>query len=270
MHSKDLFNLLTQEYSLKLAITPQDFQIVKRIREKVYSHKYNFTPVFMEEKGYLFAEDGIQSFIYLLRHNTTNTYVGTVRLFFINETTPLQELPMQTDGNVQDNAIINTMHTFPICEISRLALVKTLPIHQDYSALRLRTYLAKLLMIATRLNLFLYQQNTVFAIMEPSLHLILKRQNVKFQQIGKPVDYYGLRTPFGIERTALLRDTEETMGSITRHYLKELCQNPDSFWTFIDNNPYLERSDIQLDRICKLFKEHGENVDLSLLLGEDT
>ncbi|HHD78357.1 MAG TPA: hypothetical protein ENK98_01760 [Epsilonproteobacteria bacterium] len=75
--------------------------------------------------------------------------------------------------------------------------------------------------------------------------------------------------PYAIEREKLLQDTEKTMGTITRHYLKALCQNPDAFWEFIDNNPYLERSDIQLDRICQLFKEHGDNVDLSLLLGED-
>ncbi|HFQ61013.1 MAG TPA: hypothetical protein ENK39_01765 [Epsilonproteobacteria bacterium] len=269
MHSEDFFNLLTQEYSIKLATSPQDFQAVKEVRREVFSHKYNMTPTLLENKGYLFSKDDIQSFIYLLRHNTTNSYVGTVRLFFINGTTPLQKLPMQKDGNVKDNVIKNMMHTFPICEISRLALVNTLPRYKDYSALRLRTYLAMLLMISTRLNLFLYHQNTIFAIMEPSLHLILKRQNVRFRQIGKPVEYYGIRTPFGIERKKLLQDTEETMGTITRHYLKELCQNPDSFWEFIDNNPYLERSDIQLDRICQLFKEYGDDVDLSLLLGED-
>ena len=104
--------------------------------------------------------------------------------------------------------------------------------------------------------------------MEPSLHHILKRQNVNFKQISKSIDYYGMRIPYAIERTKLLRDTEENMGKLTRYYLKELCQNPEPFWQFIDNNPYLERSDIQLDRICQLFKEHGDDVDLELLLGE--
>jgi hypothetical protein len=40
------------------------------------------------------------------------------------------------------------------------------------------------------------------------------------------------------------------------------------FWSFIDNNPYLERSDMQLDNICKLFKENGNNITLSQLLDE--
>ncbi len=100
---------------------------------------------------------------------------------------------------------------------------------------------------------------------------ILKRQNVNFESISDSVDSYGTkRTPYVIERNQILKDTEETMGKITRHYFKELCQDPDSFWEFIDNNPYLEHSDIQLDRICQLFKEYGDDVDLSLLLGEDT
>ncbi len=90
---------------------------------------------------------------------------------------------------------------------------------------------------------------------------------MNFKQIGEPVEYYGIRTPYAIERKELLSDTEETMGEITRYYLKKLCKNSDSFWQFIDNNPYLERSDIQLDRICKLFEEYGDDADLSLLLG---
>ena len=269
MHNKEVIDLLTKEYSIKLAVTSQDFQAVKEIRKKVFSQKYNMSPESLEKKGYLFSQADIQSFIYLLLHNTTNTYIGTVRIFFINKTTPILKLPMQKDGNVHDDVIENIMHTFPICEISRLALENMLPSYKNYSELKLRTYLSMLLMISTRLNLFLYHQNTVFAIMEPSLHRILKRQHVNFKQIGEPVDYYGMHTPFGIERKALLSDTEETMGTITRHYLKALCQNPDAFWRFIDNNPYLERSDIQLERICQLFKEYGDDVPLSLLIGEE-
>ena len=53
-------------------------------------------------------------------------------------------------------------------------------------------------------------------------------------------------------------------------YLQDLCKNPEKFWEFIDNNPYpyLERSYIQLDRICQLFEAHGDDVDLLLLLAE--
>ena len=175
---------------------------------------------------------------------------------------------MQKDGGVQD--IEHLTKNLPLIEVSRGALVQNLPSHNQYSALQLRTILTYGLMITTRINLLLYPCTMVFSIMEPSLHRILKRQRVDFEQIAEPVELCGTRTPYAIERKKLLQDTEESMGEVTRYYLKELCENPDAFWAFIDNNPYLERSEIHLDRICRLFKEHGEDVALSLLMGEDT
>ena len=269
MQNEQVINLLTKEYTIILATTPQHFQSVKKIRKEVFSSKYNLSPNQLESIGFIYNQEDKQSFIYLLKHNLTNKYVGTVRIFFINKKTPFQQLSIQKYGRV--NHIKYLTQVFPTCEISRLALTNSLPNYKDYSALKLRTYLAILLMISTRLNLLLIHYNNIFAIMEPSLQRILKKQKVNFEPIGDFVDSCGIKKiPFAIQREELLQDTEETMGIITRHYLKELCQNPDSFWEFIDNNPYLERSDIQLDRICQLFKEYGDDVDLSLLLGEDT
>ena len=42
-----------------------------------------------------------QSFIYLLQHKPTEEYVGSVRVIFINENTPIQIIPMQRDGKVE-------------------------------------------------------------------------------------------------------------------------------------------------------------------------
>ena len=106
--------------------------------------------------------------------------------------------------------------------------------------------------------------------MERSLYRILKRQSVAFEPIGDAVDYYGVRFPFVIKKENFLvagEKTEGTMGQLTRYYLQELCNNPESFWQFIDSNPYLERSDIHLDRISQLFKEHKDDVTMELLLG---
>ena len=176
-------------------------------------------------------------------------------------------MPMQRDGKVE--GIEHLTKDLPICEISRLALIKTIPEHKDFSMTQLRTLLSMALMSATRINFFLYHYSRIFAIMERSLHRILKRQSVAFEPIGDAVDYYGVRFPFVIKKEDFLiagKKTEGTMGQLTRYYLKELCKDPESFWQFIDNNPYLERSDIHLDRICQLFKEHGDDVDLSILL----
>ena len=266
MLPKQIFKLLTEDYTLILASDEKDFQAIKEVRAEVFSPKYSMPPEILEKKGYLFSQDDEQSFLYLLRDNTRDKYVGTVRAFFINQSTPVQKMPMQKDGNVE--GIEYLTQQLPICEISRMALSSNLSKHKDFSALQLSTYLAMSLMIATRINSFLYHYSTLFSIMEPSLFRILKRQNVKFNKIGNAVDYYGMRTPFAADREKMICETEESMGQITKYYLKELCKNPESFWKFIDNNPYLKRSDIQLYRICKLFEEHGDDVDLSLLLGE--
>lgn len=267
MPHQEIFNLLTKEYTLILATTKEHFNAVKKVRSDVFQHKYSIYPELKNSNWYLFSKDDIQSFIYLLRNNTSNTYVGTVRVFFINHKTPINQLPMQKDGDVK--GIQKLTHKIPICEISRLNLLSDLPKHSKLSTLRLRTYLSLGLMIATRINFFLYNYNKIFAIMEDSLERILTRQGVHFQQIGETINYYGKRTPFGIDKNPLLIDTDPTMGKITRYYLKELCKNPEPFWEFIDQNPYLEREDIELERICKLFEEYGDDADLALLMGEE-
>ena len=266
MSKEQVFHLLTKEYNLILATNKEDFLSVKEIRKEILLPKYQNFATIEDEDLFLFNDEDKQSFIYLLQHKKTKQYVGTARVYFVNNNTPLKIMPMEKYSHSKQ--IKQLSQTLPVCEISRLALSNKLIYHKDFSTIQLRTYLAMALMVTTRINFFLYHYPTIFAIMEPALHRILKRQGVNFEQIGEPVDYYGMRTPFAIERKKLLSNTEETMGKLTRFYLKELCDHPEIFWQFIDNNPYLERSDIQLDRICQLFKEHGDDVDLSLLLGD--
>lgn len=264
MIESQLFYLLTEEYSLLLATTPQHFTAVKRIRKEVLLSKYQTYSPIKNEEQFLLNDDDKQSFTYLLQHNTSQKFVGTVRLFFINKFTAIQQMPMQKDGHVQH--IDHLTHDLPICEVSRLALIPELPKHEKLSALSLRTSLSLALMCATRINLFLYAYQNVFAIMEPSLYRLLSRQNVHFEQIGPNVDYFGICTPFAIERKKLLYDTETIMGRITRHYLKILCDQPEEFWRYVDNNPYLTRSQTELETIDHLFQKYGKDVDLSLLL----
>ena len=266
---KKAFNLLTEEYSIFLATTPKHLQAVKDIRAEVFVSRLEMSFAELESRNFLINKDDEQSFIYLLQHNATKKYVGSVRVIFINEHTPIQIMPMQRDGKVK--GIEHLTKDFPICEISRLALIKGLPEHQDYSMSQLRTLLSMSLMSATRINFFLYHYSSIFAIMERSLHLILKRQSVAFTPIGDSVDYYGVRFPFVINQKDLslaIEKTEESMGKITKYYLLELCKNPGPLWNFIDNNPYLERSDIHLDKISQTFKKYGENVSIQQLVKE--
>ena len=266
MHDK-VFHLLAEEYSLLLATTKEDFQAVKEIRNDVIVNHY---PDVEESKEYIFNQDDEQSFIYLLQHKATKKYVGSVRIFFVNELTPIQEIPMQKDLHIKNIECLT--QDLPIGEISRFALVKNQIQHKDFSGLQLRTSLSLALMCATRINVFLYHYTKIFAIMERSLHRIFNRQSLTFEPIGDAIDFHGVRFPFVIRKESLLtagEETEGTMGKLTRHYLKEFCKNPESIWQFIDNNPYLERSDIQLDKICQHFKKYGDDIDMALLVRED-
>jgi N-acyl amino acid synthase of PEP-CTERM/exosortase system len=261
-----VFHLLTHDYSLILATKTEHFNAVKAIRNDVIVNHY---PSVNESKEYIFSQDDKQSFLYLLRHNQTQRYIGSVRIFFANNRTPVKTVPMEKDLHIKN--IENLTNQLPICEVSRFALVHDQVPHEEFSELHLRTYLSLTLMCATRINFLLYDYNKMFAIMEKSLHRILKRQGVLFSSIGDAIDFHGKRFPFVINKEDLsnaIVNTEGTMGDLTIYYLKELCQNIKSFWEFIDNNPYLNRSDIQLDCFCNLFKLHGEETSLSMLLAE--
>jgi len=264
MTDDTLFHLLTEEYTLLLAQNSNDYKHVKEIRKKVFSAKHNLSPEVLESKGYLFNQDDEQSFIYLIRHNKSNSYVGTVRIYFINTKTPLQQLTMQKDGHIPN--VSYNINIMPVCEITRFALSNKLIPYEDLSQLQLSSKLALLLMVGTRLSAFLYHYGKMYSAMEHSLDIILRRQGVKFKKISEPISYYGIRTPFANTGKELMIETEKSMGRLTRHYLKELCKTPETFWNFIDKHPYLERSDMHLDKICKLFEAYGDDVPLELLM----
>lgn len=259
-----VFYLLTEEYSLILATSPEHFQAVKEIRDDVIVNHY---PEVKKAKEYVFSQDDKQSFIYLLQHNETKRYIGSVRVFFVNDRTPIEKIPMEKDLHIKD--IEHLTQDLPICEISRFALVKDQVKHEDFSELQLRTYLSLALMCATRINVFLNHYSKMFAIMERSLYRILRRQSVALESIGDAIDFYGKRFPYVMKKENFAiagENTEGTLGEVTRYYLKKLCKDPEPLWKFVDNNPYLERSDIQLDKICQYFKEYGNGLDVKYIL----
>jgi hypothetical protein len=64
MTNNEAFKILTEEYTLKLATTQEDFQAVKTVRAEVFAPKYNMSRELLESKGYLFSEDDKQSFYF--------------------------------------------------------------------------------------------------------------------------------------------------------------------------------------------------------------
>ena len=263
MIDANIYHLLTQEYTLKLAITQQDIEAVKQVRKEALLPAYQNLADIQDEDAFLYNKDDEQSFIYLLYHNKTQRYVGTIRLFFVNDRTPIQQIPMQIYGHVK--GVENLVAEHPVYEVSRLALSPHIEPYGKLSALHLRTYLTIGLMSALGINAFIYPCEHIFAIMEPALHRILKRRNMNFEAIGPAVEYYGARIPHLISRKDLILRSEEIPRKITLHYLRKLCNTPEPFLTFIDTHPYLQRSDISLDHLCVLLEQSTEEDTISFL-----
>ena len=265
MKNLEIFDLLTTEYYLKLVTTQQDIVFLKEIRQKVLLPAYEKHTHIEDIDKFLYNQDDEQSFIYILIHNTTQKPVGTIRVFFINNKTPIKQLPIQMYGGVSD--IDNYMQTYPVCEISRLALIKDLPPYPKLSALKHRTILTIGLQSAIAINMYLYGYTTVFSIMEPALYRLLSRYGIDFKPIGQEVDYFGPRIPHAIPRDKLMREADKTLWEIALFYLKELAQNPDAFIEYINNHPYLTIDNIYIDKLIDTINKHPDiSVDKLLEL----
>ena len=264
MTNPSIFHLLTQEYSLELVTTKDDIESLKEIRRKTLLSAYQNLAEIEDEESFLYNKDDEQAFIYLLKHHSTQNYVGTIRIYFVNEKTPIQQIPLQMYGHVE--GIDHLVSEHPVCEVSRLALASDLEPYPGLSALQLRTYLTMGLMSTVGTTMFLYHCHNIFSIMEPALYRILKRQGIYFEQIGPAVEYYGMRIPHMIKRETLIKGSNETLGEITLFYLRKLCHSPESFKKFIEKHPYLELSDLCLDNICHIFRIHDEKVTVPFLM----
>ena len=266
MNDDEVFRLLTQEYSIILATSDEEIEAVKKIREEVFAPKLALSSEVLEEKGFLYGESDRQSFLYLLRENVTGRYVGTSRIFFVNHLTPISKITKEIYSYVENIDLLTV--DYPVCEISRFALSSQLTPYKNLSALQLRGYLSMALMATIGITLFLYRCEHIFATMERSLHRIIKRQNIEFEQIGASVEYYGTRTPYMIRREILISDAKEIFERIVLFYLKELCQDKQRLDNYIDQHPYLNRSDMQVDRVCELVAKYGDQLKVSHLVEE--
>jgi N-acyl amino acid synthase of PEP-CTERM/exosortase system len=250
---KDVLKLLQNDYELEFVTTPSQFQALKEIRLTVYMEKYNKSRNYLERIGVIYNHEDEQSFIYLLKHRHSGRYVGTVRSYFVNRHTPPAPLPM--NQTVPYEITEPYMRCVPFLEVSRLALIKKLPSHPDFSALKLHTMLTFVLFSTVRITATVYPVEVLFTIMEPALHRILKRRGISFHPISDAVDSYGTkRIPYISFAPVLFKETEKSMGDITRYHLKRFCFDSPSFQNFIRNHPYLRNETLCLDALCEIFQ----------------
>ena len=266
LQMKEVFTLLTQEYSIILATSDTHFKEVEKVRADAYFGRYAIEDE-ETKKSVPSDEYDAQSFIYLLRHNPSGSYMGTVRIVFANGITPSKYLPLEKMEGIGD--ISSYTRAKPIGEVSRLALCRELPKYKNFSALRLRSYLSMGLMSTIGINSFLYKYDSLFTLMESSLDRLLNRQGVAFRAIGESIELYGKRTPYTIKRDDLIQESKSILAQLSYYYTKELSEQPNAFNAYVDNHPYLNREDIQLDNLTKALEECSNEAELREFLKKD-
>ena len=100
--------------------------------------------------------------------------------------------------------------------------------------------LSFLLFLSVRISAVIYPVKVLFSIMEPALHRLMKRRGIDFHPIGEAVDSYGTRRiPYLAYASELFKQTEPSMGEITRYYLRRMSDPSYGLEAFIKNHPYI-------------------------------
>ncbi|MDP4536344.1 PEP-CTERM/exosortase system-associated acyltransferase [Alkalimonas collagenimarina] len=204
---------------------------VYRLRHQVYCEELHFEDVKeSHEECDEFDDRAIHCFV---RHLGSKNLAGTVRL--IGSNSPHELLPLeQFCGEAIDHPELSPAN-FPrhsICEISRLAVPENFRKRaidqfkgaatgaineQVFSETELRCfpYIAICLYLAATAMAMQTKRYHGFVMMEPRLARSLTFVGIKFQPIGKVIEFHGKRAPYYI-------DARELRNNLSSGYLKLL------------------------------------------------
>jgi N-acyl amino acid synthase of PEP-CTERM/exosortase system len=215
------------------ATSPALIDAVYRIRYEVYCRELHFESEDAFPDGReTDLNDGYSKHC-LLRHRSSKTFAGCVRLVMNNPQDPHSLLPFERhcSHSLQRNIIDpGELNRASFGEISRLAVVSRFrrrpgdqgfahgvpddlpePSHDErrvFPHIALGLYLAAAAM-GLRAGL-----DTVFVMMEPRLARHMRRYGIVFTQAGDAVDYHGQRGPFFITREDLYANMEPEIRSL--------------------------------------------------------
>ncbi len=221
----DLVSPYREYFSITMADTDELRKEVYRLRYEVYCRELGW-----EDPANF--PDGLEKDIYddcsrhcLLKHKRTGVYAGTVRMV-MTEKSPLNRPPIPMVEHCADTLFDGPIRPDRLAvgsygEISRLAL------HSEFrrrAAERLSpdgqgehlfewTQTERRRFPHIALGLYLGASAVglaagaggVYAMMEPRLARHLRFAGIRFEQVGEPVSFRGLRAPYYISRKALLR-----------------------------------------------------------------
>lgn len=226
MSMESLTNHFQRYFRIVLAETPELRKQVYRIRYEVYCREFQYEreedcPGGLEQDDY-----DEQSLHCLILHEASNTPAGCVRLVKTLSTDSSAPLPFEKFCGSSLNPEIllpSELHRNSLCEISRLAVHPSFrrrkgehksPLgYVDESGLNfteseLRTFplISVALFLAAFSLVVLTGRDNTFVMMEPSLARLLQMSGLLFKQVGKKIEYHGLRAAYHYTPEQAFRD----------------------------------------------------------------
>jgi N-acyl amino acid synthase of PEP-CTERM/exosortase system len=210
-----------------------------KIRHNVYCEELAFEQV--KEGGQEKDEFDEQSIFSLIKHKPSNLYTSCVRVVRIEKEGQLLPIEKFCLDSISDQKLHPSRdNRKEICEISRLAVTSDFRRRKtdkfkgsgtgvikesSYSEVELRCFpfIAIGLYMAAATMAIETGVRHAYVMMEPRLARSMKFVGIKFQQLGEPIDYHGLRAPYYINPEIFLSNLSPGFKNLYKAIEHDIC-----------------------------------------------
>lgn len=213
---------------------------VYKIRHNVYCEELAFEEV--KAGGKEQDEFDRQSIFTMLKHKPSNTYTSCVRVVQSHNKRELLPIEKFCSHSIEDQLLNpKNFKRSEICEISRLAVKSDFRRRKadkfkgsatgvlsetSYSETELRCFpfIAIGLYMAAATMAIDTGMKHVYVMMEPRLARSMKFVGISFKQLGKPIEFHGLRAPYYISPTIFLENLTPGFSSLYQSIERDIYQ----------------------------------------------
>lgn len=240
--SHDAYNIaehFTQFLEPQVALSNTLKEEAFRIRHNVYCEELAFEDI--KEGGQEKDEFDEQSIFSLIKHKPTGIYTSCVRVVRIeaeDQLLPIEKFCLDSITNKELHP--RNFDRSEIAEISRLAVKSDFRRRQtdkfkgsatgviqekNYSEIELRCFpfiAIGLYMSAANMAIDTGIKH-VYVMMEPRLARSMNFVGIKFQQLGDPIEYHGLRAPYYINPEIFLSNLSPGFKNLYKAIERDIC-----------------------------------------------
>jgi len=245
--SHDAYNIaehFTQFLEPQVAVNDELKEEAFKIRHNVYCEELAFEEI--KEEGQEKDEFDEQSIFSLIKHKPSSTYTSCVRVVRIQKEG--QVLPIEKfclDSITNEELHPERFNRSEIAEISRLAVKADFRRRKSdqfkgsgtgviqeasYSEVELRCFpfIAIGLYMAAATMAIDTGIRHVYVMMEPRLARSMNFVGIKFQPLGAPIEYHGLRAPYYINPEIFLSNLSPGFKNLYKAIEHDICDQIDS------------------------------------------